>query len=424
MNILKIQGGVPLCGEIDVHGSKNSVLPILAATLIHSGESVIHNCPDLRDVRFAVAILEYLGCKVKREESTVTVDSSTVSRCDIPDHLMREMRSSVIFLGAVIARCARAHMSFPGGCELGPRPIDLHMAALKKMGVEIRDEGGKISCRARRLRGCDINLAFPSVGATENIMLAAVACPGKTRILNAAREPEIEDLQEFLRAVGVKVSGAGSSTVEIDGECKTHDCEHNVIPDRIVAATYLTAVAAAGGDALINKMRPEHISTVISQLEYTGCDLDVGADSVRIKRDSYLHALPAVRTMPYPGFPTDAQAPMMAFATQCKGISMFVENIFDSRYRHVSELIRMGADIRVEGKIALVTGCTELTGACVAAPDLRGGAALVVAALAAHGESRIGEIWHIDRGYEKLEDSLSRLGAQITRIKNNSDRID
>lgn len=416
MNALKVKGGRPLNGEITVHGSKNSVLPILAATLVHNGESVIHNCPDLRDVRYAIKILEYLGCKVDRQGDTVTVNSATLARCDIPDNLMREMRSSVIFLGAILARCGSARMSFPGGCELGPRPIDLHLAALGKMGVSICKEGGVIDCKAGKLVGCDIDLAFPSVGATENIMLAATACPGKTRVLNAAREPEIEDLQEFLRSMGIKISGAGSSTIEIEGGCTTHDCEHTAIPDRIVAATYLIATAAAGGDVVVEKMRPEHISTVLSQLETAGCELEIGKDSVRIKRGGKLHALSAVRTMPYPGFPTDAQAPMMALAACCHGTSVFIENIFESRYRHVSELMRMGANIRVEGKIAVVSGGKVLTGTSVNACDLRGGAALVIAALAAQGESEITQIRHIDRGYERIEKAFADLGAQILRV--------
>ncbi len=416
MNVLKVNGGRPLSGEITVHGSKNSVLPILAATLVHNGESVIHNCPDLRDVRYAIKILEYLGCKVARQGNTVTVNSETMARCDIPDNLMREMRSSVIFLGAILARCGKARMSFPGGCELGPRPIDLHLAALRKMGVDICKEGGVIDCKVGRLLGCDIDLAFPSVGATENIMLAATACPGKTRVLNAAREPEIEDLQEFLRAMGIKINGAGSSTIEIEGRCTTHDCEHTAIPDRIVAATYLIATAAAGGDVTVKKMKPEHISTVLSQLETAGCELEICDDCVRVHRSKKLRALSAVRTMPYPGFPTDAQAPMMALATCCNGTSVFIENIFDSRYRHVSELMRMGANIRVEGKIAVVSGGRGLTGASVNACDLRGGAALVVAALAAQGESEIAQIRHIDRGYEKIEKAFSDLGGEIIRV--------
>ncbi len=415
MDILRIQGGVPLEGEIKVHGSKNSVLPILAATLIHRGESVIHNCPDLRDVRFAIKILEYLGCTVHRHGDTVCVNSAGMTRSDIPDSLMREMRSSVIFLGAILSRCASAEMSFPGGCELGPRPIDLHLAALRKMGVDITEKGGSIVCRAGKCSGCDIDLVFPSVGATENIMLAATACCGTTRINNAAREPEIEDLQNFLCSMGIKVHGAGSSTVVIEGGGVTHDTEHRAIADRIVAATYLTAAAATGGDVTVTEMRPEHISTVISLLESCGCAVDVFKDSVRLQSTKLLHAPSIIRTMPYPGFPTDAQAPMMALAVKCAGTTVFVENIFDSRYRHVSELVRMGANIRVEGKIALVTGVKEITGARVAAGDLRGGAALVVAALSARGESQVSNIWHIDRGYENIEAAFSGLGAQICR---------
>lgn len=415
MSALKIDGGVPLDGRISVHGSKNSVLPILAATLIHSGESVIHNCPDLRDVRSAMNILKYLGCSVRREGDTITVDSRTMDRCDIPDNLMREMRSSVIFLGAVLARSGCAKMSFPGGCELGPRPIDLHLAALRKLGAEIREEGGQIDCTVRRFAGCDINLAFPSVGATENIMLAAVGCTGKTRILNAAREPEIEDLQNFLISMGARITGAGSSTIEIEGTQATHNAEHNVIPDRIVAATYLIAAAVTGGEVLVEQMNPEHISTVISLLEYAGCDLRIGKDYAIIKRVGEMRAISTVRTMPYPGFPTDAQAPMMVLATQAMGTSVFVENIFDNRYRHVCELARMGANIRVEGKLALVTGRTPLSGAAVASTDLRGGAALVIAALGARGESVITDIRHIDRGYERIEEAFSLLGARIRR---------
>lgn len=417
MDILRIQGGVPLRGEIEVHGSKNSVLPILAATLIHSGESVIHNCPDLRDVRFAIKILEYLGCTVVRYGNTVCVNSAGMMRCDIPDNLMREMRSSVIFLGAILARCSSAEMSFPGGCELGPRPIDLHLSALRKMGVDVEEKGGSIVCKAGKCLGCDIDLAFPSVGATENIMLAATACCGITRINNAAREPEIEDLQNFLCAMGKKVHGAGSSTVVIEGGGATSDTEHTVIADRIVAATYLAAAAATGGDVTVRKMHPEHISTVTSLFESCGCEVDVLKNSIRLQSKKTLHSPGIIRTMPYPGFPTDAQAPIMAVTVKCGGTSVFVENIFDSRYRHVSELVRMGANIRVEGKIALVTGVKELTGARVASGDLRGGAALVVAALSARGESQISNIWHIDRGYENIEGVFSGLGGQIYRQK-------
>lgn len=416
MSALIVNGGVPLCGRISVHGSKNSVLPILAATLIHDGVSVIHNCPDLSDVRTAMRILEYLGCKVIRENSTITVDARVVNRSDIPDELMREMRSSVIFLGAVLSRCGHAMMSYPGGCELGPRPIDLHLAALRELGADIEELGGKITCKSKQLIGRSINLSFPSVGATENIMLAAVKCSGKTRILNAAREPEIEDLQNFLIGLGAKISGAGTGIVEIEGISKTNDVEHTVIADRIVAATYLVGAAITGGDVLIEDMVPEHVSTITSMLSETGCLLDIGEDYIRIMRKGELYPMRSVRTMPYPGFPTDAQALMMALATQCEGTSLFIENIFDNRYRHVPELIRMGADIKVEGRVALVYGDRRLYGAQVTASDLRGGAALVLAALAAEGTSEITTISHIDRGYENIENAFASIGAEIKRI--------
>ena len=310
MSVLKINGGVPLQGCVSVQGSKNSVLPILAATLIHPGECVIHNCPNLSDVKNAIKILEYLGAQVKREGDTVIVNAAGMNCSDIPDCLMREMRSSVIFLGAVLARCGHAVMSHPGGCELGPRPIDLHISALRELGAEISELGGQITCHAGEIYGCDINLSFPSVGATENVMLAAVHCTSKTRILNAAREPEIEDLQNFLCALGAKVRGAGSSIIEIEGVAHTHDAVHTVIPDRIVAATYLCAAAITGGDVLVENMLPKHIEAVSALLSECGCLLDIGENYIRIMRNGAMYPMQSIRTMPYPGFPTDAQLPL------------------------------------------------------------------------------------------------------------------
>lgn len=415
MSVLKIQGGRPLEGTIKVNGAKNSVLPILAATLINGGINVLHNCPDLRDVASAIKILEHLGCKVKREGKDIIVDSSVVTRWDVPDSLMREMRSSVIFLGPIIARCGRALLHTPGGCELGPRPIDLHLDALTKLGVVIEREGGAISCRADDMRGRDIILAFPSVGATENIMLAATACRGATRIINAAREPEIEDLQQFLRKAGASVHGAGGSEISILGGRTSFDTEHRIMPDRIEAATYLCAAAAAGGDITVRECEPEHIGTVTEKLCDGGADIKVSGRTVRIKMNKALTAMPYVRTMPYPGFPTDCQAQLMAAACTAQGATVFLESIFENRYRHVNELERMGARIKVSGRVAVVEGVCKLHGARVFATDLRGGAAMVIAALAAEGSSVIGDIEHIDRGYERIEDVLSAVGVLIQR---------
>lgn len=416
MSRLIIEGGRPLEGSVRAGGAKNSVLPILAATIISGGESVIHNCPDLRDVHSAIAILRHLGCRVSQEGHTVTVDSSTMDRWDIPDHLMREMRSSVIFLGPILARCGMARMTFPGGCELGPRPIDLHLAALRKLGVVIREEGGEITARCETPRGCDITLSLPSVGATENIMLFATACPGVTHIINAAREPEIWDLQQFLQGIGAHISGAGYHDVHIGGRgVLRKNTQHRVMADRIESATYLCACAAAGGKITVEDTEPSYFASVTQLLEESGCELQVGADRVTIQAPGRLRSVGTVRTMPYPGFPTDAQSPLMAAMCLAQGTTVFTENIFENRYRHCAELMRMGADIQVEGKLALVRGVERLTGSAVKATDLRGGAAMVVAGLAAQGETSISEIDHIDRGYEKIEKAYAQLGACIRR---------
>lgn len=416
MSILRINGGKQLSGEIEVHGAKNSVLPILAASLLANGETVIHNCPALSDVDAAVKILLHLGCKVNREERSIFIDSSTMCRCDIPDVLMREMRSSVIFLGAILARCGEAVLSMPGGCELGPRPIDMHLAALKSMGAEITESGGNIICRSRKLQGCRIDFLTPSVGATENSILAAASIEGTTIINNAAREPEICDLQNYLNKLGAKISGAGTPVIVIEGRKFNNFVEHSVIPDRIVAATYLTAVACAGGDVTVKNLVPAHVSTITDALAEMGCYLETGNDFIRIvQNQKRLVASRPVITRPYPGFPTDAQPMLMSASLKARGTTVFVENIFENRFRHVSELRRMGADIKTEGRVAIVSGVEKLHAAPVAATDLRGGAALVVAALGAEGISQISELKHIDRGYDGLEAALRGIGADIQR---------
>ena len=416
MKKVLIRGGNRLSGTVEVHGAKNSVLPILAACIMSGKESVLHNCPDLKDVTASIQILEYLGCSVKREGKTVIVDSSTMNRCEVPDELMREMRSSVIFLGAILARAGEAKMSFPGGCELGSRPIDLHLSALRALGANIEVRGGSLLCQVKKLRGCEINLSLPSVGATENTMLAACFAEGTTVITNAAREPEIVDLQAFLQAMGAKVSGAGSSTVIIEGGYPLHGCSHRVMADRIVAATYLSAVAAAGGTVEVRGVDYRQLSTVTAFLSQAGCDINSEQERVAISCDGPLKGVRPIRTAPYPGFPTDAQAPLMAALAKSRGTTVFVENIFENRYRHVAELVRMGADIRVEGRVAVVCGVESLHGAPVRSTDLRGGAALVVAALGAEGESYVTGLEHIDRGYQDLEATLRSLGADVWRI--------
>ena len=413
MNVFRIQGGRPLSGSVRVQGAKNSVLPILAATLLSTGTCVLRRCPRLTDVDHTLDILRHLGCKVEREGETVTVDASAPSGWEVPDSLMREMRSSVVFLGPILGRMGQAELTYPGGCELGPRPIDLHLSALRALGADIQEKNGRLCCKGK-LRGADITLSLASVGATENAMLAAVAAEGTTTITNAAREPEIVDLQEFLCALGAKVRGAGSSVIVIEGGVPLHGGEHTVLADRIVAATYLSAVACAGGEGEIDGVDWRQLSTVTAVLTEAGCGVKSTGHSIFIRAPERLRAVRPSRTAPYPGFPTDAQAVVMAALCKGSGATVFAENMFDSRYRHVDELSRMGADIRVEGRVAVVCGVPRLFGARVRAADLRGGAALVVAGLGAEGETTVSGVRHILRGYADLAGDLTALGAKIS----------
>ena len=414
MDFLRIEGGHRLSGAVHVHGAKNSVLPILAGTLLGRGASVIHNCPALTDVDASLAILRHLGCTAEREGDTVTVDATAPTRCDVPEELMREMRSSVVFLGPILGRLGEARICYPGGCELGPRPIDLHLAALRRLGAEIEETGGLLCCKGS-LTGGDVVLSIPSVGATENAMLAAACASGVTTITNAAREPEIVDLQNFLNAMGAQIRGAGGSVIAVRGGLPLHGAEHTVIADRIVAGTYLAAVAAAGGEAQVSGADWRHLSTVTAVLAEAGCAVRSETERIHIAAWSPLRAVRPIRTAPYPGFPTDAQAILMAALTTAQGATVFVENMFESRYRHVDELRRLGADVRVEGRVAVVYGVPRLTGAGLHATDLRGAAALAVAALAAQGESTVTGLEHLDRGYEDLARDLRALGAKIER---------
>lgn len=415
MSAYVIEGGRALDGSVQVHGAKNSVLPILAACLLAPGPCVIQNCPRLSDVEASLAILRHLGCRAERQGEAVVVDASAPTRFDVPDRLMREMRSSVIFLGAILGRMGQARLCAPGGCELGPRPIDLHLAAIRALGGTVEEQSGSLFCHGQ-LRGGDIVLSLPSVGATENAMLAAVCAQGTTTITNAAREPEIVDLQGFLKTLGANVRGAGSSVITVEGGAPLHGGSYRVMGDRIVAATYLTAAAAAGGSVEVTGVDWRTLSTVTAVLKEAGCQVTSGADRIFLRTEGPLKGVRPVRTAPYPGFPTDAQAPLMAALAGGNGCTVFVENMFESRYRHVDELIRMGADIRVEGRVAVVYGVSRLHGASVMATDLRGGAALVVAALGAEGSSTVTGLHHIDRGYQSLEYDLQCLGASVRRV--------
>lgn len=411
------RGGNPLRGEICVQGAKNSTLPLLAAAVACRGETVLHNCPELTDVHVSARILRRLGCRCTRRDKTLIVDPDGMTCCDIPHELMREMRSSIVFLGAILARTGEASLSFPGGCEIGPRPIDLHLSALRKLGVEIREEHGCLLCTAPHgITGGFVSLAFPSVGATENLLLAAATGNGTTVVANAAREPEIVDLARYLNQCGARIYGAGESCVIIEGVRALHGCEYTVMPDRIVAATYMAAAAVTGGTVLLKKVNGSHLLPVLSAFEETGCVILQSGDELLIRAPERLQPVRHVRTMPYPGFPTDAQAPVMVMAALGDGTSIFVENIFESRYKHAGELNRLGAKIKVEGKVAVIEGVPELSGAPVSAQDLRGGAALVAAGLAAQGETQIMNPQYIDRGYERFEENLRSLGAEVYRI--------
>ncbi len=414
---LYIEGGRSLQGEISVSGAKNSSLPILAAAVMCGGTSVIHNCPALSDVYSALRILSALGCKCKREGKTVTVDAKDVTGYEVSETLMREMRSSIVFLGPILARTKRCRLSFPGGCELGPRPIDIHLHALKKLGVKIIDDHGVLDCSlSSKPLSADITLPLPSVGATENIMLLAATGEGTTVIRNAAKEPEICDLAGFLNACGAEISGAGSTTVFIKGVDMLCPAEYSVMPDRIVAATYMGAAAITGGELMIEKVNPSDMYSTMAVFEQMGCGVYPYSDRIFITAKKPLRAVKTVRTTFYPGFPTDCQPIVMAALCKARGTSMIVENIFENRFRAAGELLRMGADIKAEGKVAVIEGVKSLSGASVVAHDLRAGAALVLAGLAAEGTTTISSIAYIDRGYEHIERELSACGAAIKRM--------
>lgn len=411
---LVVQGGKRLEGEIPVQGAKNSALPILAATVLIGGETTLYNCPRLTDCDATLRILSTLGCSCRREGGCVTVNASSLTGTAISNSLMREMRSSIIFLGALLGRAHQCRLSFPGGCEIGARPIDFHLAAFRRMGADVREEHGYLNCTAEKLKGARITLPLPSVGATENIMLAAVLAEGTTEIHNAAREPEIVDLAQFLEKCGARISGAGSETITIEGVRKLHGCDYTVMPDRIAAATYLCCGAATRGELMLTKADSRSMEPILSVLEQVGCSVySFGEDCVYLNARKRLKAPPMIRTAVHPGFPTDAQPALMALCATLPGTSIFVETVFENRYRHVAELVRLGAKINVEGRVAVIEGVDRLSGAELEATDLRGGAALVTAGLFADGVTKIGKTCYIYRGYEDLEARLRSVGAEI-----------
>lgn len=414
MSKLVIEGGRKLEGVIGIHGAKNSVLPVLAGTILCDGVCEIHNCPKLSDVSTSLHILEALGCSCEQEDNVVRVDANASDGFVIPEKLMREMRSSVVFLGAILGRNGKAIISSPGGCELGPRPIDLHISSLRAMGVEIKEDHGFLYCDAPNgLKGSEITLNFPSVGATENIILAAALAEGKTVIHNAAKEPEISDLADFLNSAGARIYGCGSDTVEIYGVPRLTGVKHSIIPDRIATVTYLCAAAATGGSITVENTMPSHLMPMISVLRQSGCKLDIHGRTIKLSAPERLCRVPTIRTLVYPGFPTDAGPALIAMLSLAQGTTVFVENIFENRFRYVDELNRLGTKIKVEGRVAVIDGVDRLSAATCSCTDLRGGAALVIAALAAGGTTEIENIHHIRRGYEDIEGRLTALGAAI-----------
>ena len=415
MSQFYIKGGLPLKGEVEVHGAKNAVLPILAAVILNKSESIIHNVPNLKDVRTMILILESIGCRIKREGNTLVVDSSSIHTNEVPEELVREMRSSIILLGAILARHKQAKFSYPGGCDIGLRPIDLHLKSLKALGAEVRESHGYIYCKSSKLKGTHIQLDYPSVGATENIMLAAALAEGTTIIRNAAKEPEIHDLQEFINKMGGKIKGAGTNTIIIEGVNKLSKVEYTIMPDRIVAGTLAVAAAITQGKVVLKNAQIEHIRSIISKLIEAGCNIYEQEKNIVVQAPEKLRAVETIRTLPYPGFPTDMQAQMMALMTVAEGISIFTETIFENRYKHAAQLIRMGASIKIDGRVAIIEGVNKLTGTRVAAMDLRGGAALVLAGLRAEGETIVENIYHVDRGYDSFETCLQSIGASIVR---------
>jgi UDP-N-acetylglucosamine 1-carboxyvinyltransferase len=416
MDRIRVVGGRPLEGTVRMSGAKNASLPDLCAALLTDEPVLLRNVPEVRDIRTLGRVLSALGAEVEfRVGGVVEVRARTLTSVEAPYDLVKTMRASVLVLGPVLARAGRARVSLPGGCAIGARPIDLHLAALEKMGAAITVDHGYVEARAERLHGADLHFDTVTVTGTENVMMAATLAEGETVIHNAACEPEVADLGALLAAMGARVEGAGTSTVRVQGVDALHGARHVVIPDRIETGTFIAACAVAGGEIEVRDCCPEHLRAVLDKFRETGVRLEEGPDNLRVRAPRALK--PAnVTTQPYPGFPTDMQAQYMALMTQAKGASTITETIFENRYMHVGELQRMGANVRENGRVAVVTGPTPLSGCPVMATDLRASACLVLAGLAAEGETVIDRVYHLDRGYYRIDEKLRGLGADIERL--------
>lgn len=415
MEKFTINGGRRLSGKLRIESAKNAVLPLLAASILTDDEVLIENCPKIADVLSMIKILKSLGVKADFHGNDLCVCAKNLNDFQISEKLAKELRSSVFMMGALLSRVGKARIAYPGGCDIGLRPIDIHLLAMEKLGVKIKDTGGEIICKVDKIVGKEIYIDFPSVGATENIMLAAVMAEGKTEIRNAAKEPEIVDLMRFLNKMGAKIYGAGTSTILIEGVSKLHGTTFKPMPDRIETGTYLIAAAITGGEIELENCSAKNIYSLIHKFCDNTCKIDIKNDIIHLKSGKNRKAF-SFSTGPYPSFPTDMQAQAMSLAAVSDGVSVISENIFETRYRHVPELIKMGADITVKGKTAIVKGVERLCGAVVNATDLRGGAALVLAALNAEGETVVNDIHHVNRGYLDMDKKLSSLGADIKRI--------
>ncbi|UJF35139.1 UDP-N-acetylglucosamine 1-carboxyvinyltransferase [Paenibacillus hexagrammi] len=415
MEKLVIEGGRPLSGAIQIHGAKNAALPILAASILASGTHTITNVPKLLDIETMLKILRALGCRAEQQDDTVTVLTSTAHSSHIPEDLMGQMRSSIFLMGPLLARFGSVTVYQPGGCAIGERKIDLHLKGLQALGAQIEESNNMIVCTAETLKGSEIVLDFPSVGATENIMMAAVMAEGITTIYNAAREPEIQDLQNFLNAMGADIIGAGTDAITIRGVTSLTPCHYRIIPDRIVAGTFMVAAAATRGSITLERVNPAHLTSVIHVLKRAGIQIACDGDIIHVSCPGRPKAVERIVTSPHPAFPTDLQSQVMVLLSLADGLSVMKETIFEGRFKHVDELSRMGADIRVDMSSAFIRGVPRLYGATVEATDLRAGAALVIAGLVAHGTTIVEQIHHIDRGYDRIENMLTRLGANVHR---------